>query len=121
MRRIPPSSPTGGSPARSDGAVLIGSIFLLLGGVPSRGAAVAGGEWRAGTITTVLTWEPRRVRLNLARTAACGILAFVVGVVLQVVFLASLPPGRDRERVRPRGPTPTGGVDSRWRSRARRC
>ena len=61
--------------ARSDGTVLIAAVFLLLGGVFA-GAAVAGAEWRAGTITTVLTWEPRRVRLNLTRTAACGILAF---------------------------------------------
>ena len=58
----------------------------------SAGAAVAGAEWRAGTITTVLTWEPRRVRLNLTRTAACGLLAFVIAIVLQMVFLASFVP-----------------------------
>ena len=77
--------------ARSDGVVMIGSVFLLLGGMFA-GAAVAGAEWRAGTITTALTWESRRVRLNLARTAACGILAFVIAVALQVIFLAALLP-----------------------------
>ena len=71
--------------------MLIGSIFLLLGAAFA-GAAVAGGEWRAGTITTVLTWEPRRVRLHLPRTAACGIIAFLVGVGLQVFFLACFLP-----------------------------
>lgn len=76
---------------RSDGVVLIASFFLLLGGLFT-GAAVAGSEWRAGTITTVLTWEPRRVRLNLARTAACGLVAFAVAVVLQVVFLVCFLP-----------------------------
>ena len=76
---------------KSDGAVLIASFFLLLGALFA-GAAVAGSEWRAGTITTVLTWEPRRARLNLARTAACGIVAFAVAIVLQVVFLACFLP-----------------------------
>ena len=75
----------------ADGAVLVASFFLLLGALFT-GAAVAGSEWRAGTITTVLTWESRRVRLNLARTAACGIVAFAVAIVLQVVFLACFLP-----------------------------
>ncbi len=91
---------------RSDGAVLIASFFLLLGAVAT-GAAVAGSEWRAGTITTVLTWEPRRVRLNLARTAACGIVAFAVAIVLQVVFLASFLPA-----VLANGST--AGADADW-------
>ncbi len=76
---------------QSDGAVFISSFFLLLGTLFT-GAAVAGGEWRAGTVVTVLTWEPRRVRLHLARTAACGILALVIGFLLEVVFLASFLP-----------------------------
>ena len=75
----------------ADGAILIASFFLLLGGMFT-GAAVAGSEWRAGTITTVLTWEPRRVRLNVARTIACGIVATVVAVALQVIFLACFLP-----------------------------
>ena len=77
--------------ANSDGAVLIAAFFLLIGGLFG-GAAVAGAEWRAGTITTVLTWEPRRVRLHLCRTAACAILAFVIALVLQMIFLASFLP-----------------------------
>ena len=77
--------------SRSDGAVLIASFFLLLGAVFT-GAAVAGSEWRAGTITTVLTWEPRRIRLNLARTAACGIIAFAVAIGIQIFFLACFLP-----------------------------
>jgi hypothetical protein len=77
--------------ARFEGAVVTASLFLLLGGFFG-GASVAGAEWRAGTVTTVLTWEPRRLRLNLARTAACGILAFVIALALQVIFLASFLP-----------------------------
>jgi hypothetical protein len=78
-------------PGKGDNAVTTAALFLLIGGFFA-GAAVAGAEWRAGTITTVLTWEPRRVRLNLTRTAACGICAFVVAFLLQVVFLASFLP-----------------------------
>ena len=79
------------APGKGDNAVTTAALFLLIGGFFA-GAAVAGAEWRAGTITSVLTWEPRRVRLNLTRTAACGICAFVVACFLQVVFLAAFLP-----------------------------
>lgn len=94
------------SASKADGAVLIASFFLFLGGMFT-GAAVAGSEWRAGTVTTVLTWEPRRVRLNLARTFACGIIATAVAVALQVIFLACFVPA-----VFANGST--GGVDADW-------
>jgi ABC-type transport system involved in multi-copper enzyme maturation permease subunit len=74
-----------------DGALAIASLFLVIGGLIG-GATVAGAEWRAGTITTLLTWEPRRVRVHLSRTAACAILAFLIALALQIVFLASLLP-----------------------------
>jgi ABC-2 type transport system permease protein len=77
--------------AGGEGALTIASFFLLLGGLIG-GATVAGAEWRAGTVTTLLTWEPRRVRVHLSRTLACAILAFLISLVLQVVFLASLLP-----------------------------
>ncbi len=92
--------------AEGDNGVTVAATFLLIGGFFA-GAAVAGAEWRAGTITTVLTWEPRRVRLHLARTAACGILAFVIAFLLQVVFLASFLPA-----VLANGST--AGADSNW-------
>jgi hypothetical protein len=78
-------------PGTSDGALSIASFFLLLGAFFG-GSSVAGAEWRAGTVTTVLTWEPRRVRLQLTRTAACAILAALIAFALQIVFLASLLP-----------------------------
>ena len=40
-----------------DNGITMGAVFLLIGGFFA-GAAVAGAEWRAGTVTTVLTWEP---------------------------------------------------------------
>lgn len=74
-----------------DGFLAVGAFFLALGGLFG-GATVAGGEWRAGTVTTVLTWEPRRLRLHCARTASAAILAFLIACGLQLVFLASFLP-----------------------------
>jgi hypothetical protein len=89
-----------------DGFLLVSSFFLLLGGLFGA-ASVAGAEWRAGTVTTMLTWEPRRVRLHLTRSAACAILAVLTSFVLQAVFLASFLPA-----VLANGST--AGVDSQW-------
>ncbi len=74
-----------------DGFLSLASFFLLLGGFIG-GATVAGAEWRAGTVTTLLTWEPRRVRVHLSRSAACAIFAALIALALQVVFLAALFP-----------------------------
>ncbi len=73
------------------GVLSVGMFFLFLGGFFG-GATVAGAEWRSGTITTVLTWEPRRLRLHGARLCSGAILAFVISFGLQVVFLASFVP-----------------------------
>jgi hypothetical protein len=80
---------TGG--ARGDSLLLTAALFLVVGAAIC-GASVAGAEWRAGTVTTVLTWEPSRLRLHAARTASAAILAVVIGFALQVAFLmAALP------------------------------
>lgn len=75
----------------NEGFLAVAMFFLFLGGFFG-GATVAGGEWRAGTVTTVLTWEPRRLRLHTARSASGAILAFVISFTLQVIFLASFMP-----------------------------
>ncbi len=74
-----------------DGILTMAALYLVVGAAIC-GASVAGAEWRAGTITTALLWEPSRVRLHAARTASAGILAFVIGLALQVVFLAAAVP-----------------------------
>ncbi len=73
------------------GVLSVAMFFLFLGGFFG-GATVAGAEWRAGTITTVLSWEPRRLRLHSARLGSGAILAFIISFGLQVVFLASFVP-----------------------------
>ncbi len=74
-----------------EGMLSVALFFLLLGGLVG-GATVAGAEWRFGTVTTVLTWESRRLRLHCARTASACILAFVISLLLQVVLLAAFLP-----------------------------
>ena len=89
-----------------DGFLSVGAIFLILGSLVG-GATVAGAEWRAGTVTTLLTWEPRRVHVHLSRTAACAILAFAISLLLQIVFLAALLPAALWNGS-------TAGLDTHW-------
>lgn len=89
-----------------DGILLIGALPLFIGGLLG-GASVAGAEWRAGTVTTLLTWEPRRVRVHLARAVSSFILATLIAVVLQVLFLAAALPAVFAHGT-------TAGIDGDW-------
>lgn len=89
-----------------DGILMIATVPLLIGGLLG-GASVSGAEWRAGTITTLLTWEPRRLRLHAARTTSSFLLAFVIALALEAVFLAATLPA-----VLLNGTT--AGVDGAW-------
>jgi hypothetical protein len=79
------------SVGEGDSYLLIAALLLVVGAAIC-GASVAGAEWRAGTITTVLTWEPSRLRLHAARTLAAAILAFLIGFAIEIVFLAAAVP-----------------------------
>lgn len=74
-----------------EGYLAVGMFFLLLGALVA-GATVAGAEWRHNTVTTVLTWEPRRLRLHGSLCAVAAIVGFVVSLMLQVVLLAAFVP-----------------------------
>jgi ABC-type transport system involved in multi-copper enzyme maturation permease subunit len=74
-----------------DSYLLTAALFLVVGAAIC-GASVAGAEWKAGTITTALTWEPMRHRLHAARTASAAILAITIGFALEVVYLAAALP-----------------------------
>lgn len=66
-------------------------VFLIIGAVVG-GASMIGAEWRAGTFSTLLTWEPARRRVAIAKLTACGVVAAAVAVVLQTLYcLAFLP------------------------------
>jgi hypothetical protein len=88
-----------------------GNIFppiTLLGvGALLGGALVVGGEWKAGTVVTLATWEVRRRRLLAARLLACGILAPAIGAALVALFVAGTLPV-----VLAKGST--DGIDGEW-------
>lgn len=89
-----------------DGILMIAALPLLLGGVFG-GASVVGAEWRAGTVTTALTWEPRRLRLHAARMLSTLVLATLIAFVLEALFLLAALPA-----VLAHGST--AGVDGGW-------
>ena len=101
-------------PASGDSFIGVAAFFLLIGAVVG-GASMIGAEWRAGTFVTLLTWEPDRRRVAIAKLLACGIVATAVAVVLQVALHRGLPPRRARSRHDGRASTPSGG--DRWRVR----
>lgn len=89
-----------------DSILQVTAVFLAIGALIG-GATFIGGEWRWGTITTLLTWEPRRARVFLAKAFAAIVLTFLIGVVLQaLVGLSVLPAAFWRGT--------TAGTDSEW-------
>ena len=93
-------------PGTSDGVIMLAAAVMAIGGLLG-GSTVAGAEWKAGTITTVLTWEPRRLRLHVARTVSAFLLAVPIAFTLMLVFLAALLPA-----VLANGTT--AGADATW-------
>jgi hypothetical protein len=50
------------------------------------GASFIGADWHAGTVMTLLTWEPRRVRVIVTKAVACVAVVFAVAVALQAIL-----------------------------------
>ena len=59
-------------------------LFMLLLGVI--GASMIGAEWQAGTMTTLLTWEPRRVRVFVAKAITVTLFAVIASLLLQALL-----------------------------------
>lgn len=57
------------------------TVFAFLAG-----ATYAGADWAAGTVQTLLTWEPRRIRVVLAKLVGLGLFITAVGVLLQLAL-----------------------------------
>lgn len=66
--------------------ILEGTSFLLSIGGWVVGASFVGAEWQAGTMTTLLTWEPGRGRILATKAVACAVGLFVIAAALQAVF-----------------------------------
>ncbi|HEX9122142.1 MAG TPA: hypothetical protein VF984_02100, partial [Actinomycetota bacterium] len=66
--------------------VLEGTSFLLLIGGWVVGASFVGAEWQAGSLTTLLTWEPGRIRILAAKAIACAVGLFLLALAIQALF-----------------------------------
>jgi hypothetical protein len=66
-------------------------IVILIGLVS--GASSVGASWQSGTITTILSWEPRRIRWFLTRLAAVALGVLVISLALMVFMAASAAAG----------------------------
>jgi ABC-2 type transport system permease protein len=102
----PPSVPDGYHLARyQDVAKAISGLFIAV--LVMVGATSAGAEWHAGTVTTQLTWEPRRAPLLVAKLLAVALVAFVAFWIAEaLLFAAVLPAGLFRGT--------TQGIDATW-------
>jgi ABC-2 type transport system permease protein len=70
-------------------------------------ASFVGAEWHAGTIGTLLTWEPRRIRVLGSKIVAVVLVAFVATIVIQVLLALALTPAAVFRGT-------TEGVRARW-------
>jgi ABC-2 type transport system permease protein len=68
-----------------------GVIVIVIGLVI--GASMVGASWQTGTITTILTWEPRRIRWLASRVIVTAVGVFVVALVLLALLAAALALG----------------------------
>ena len=87
--------------------VLMGTSLVLVSVAWVLGASAIGADWHAGHVTTILTWEPRRGRVMLAKIAASLTSVFVVSLVIQALLGAALA-------VAAAGAGSTAGADATW-------
>ncbi len=72
--------------------VLQGSSALILIVAMVIGASMIGAEWNNRTVTTTLTWEPRRVRLLVAKALAAALVVFAGALAVQIVIVGAFAP-----------------------------
>ncbi|MDQ3957607.1 MAG: ABC transporter permease [Actinomycetota bacterium] len=82
-----------------------GGAFVMIGWLV--GASAIGAEWQHRTVSSLLTWEPRRTRVLAAKVIATG--TFVAGLI---VFLGAVLTGSLTPVAAARGTF--AGVDSAW-------
>jgi ABC-type transport system involved in multi-copper enzyme maturation permease subunit len=72
--------------------VLMGTspLAIILGWL--LGASLVGAEWHTGTMATLLTWEPRRLRVLLAKAAMASLFVVALTVALLTLLGAALWP-----------------------------
>lgn len=70
--------------------VLLGTSFFIVVIGWVLGASFIGAEWHAGTVSTLLTWEPRRVRVIAAKVVACLASVLALSIALQAILAGAL-------------------------------
>ena len=88
-------------------SVFLGTSVVLVIGSWLVGASFIGAEWHTGNITTVLTWEPRRVRLFVTKLAACLTVVAGAALVLHLLLGLALTPTAAFKGT-------TAGMDGEW-------
>lgn len=71
------------------------------------GASAVGAEWHNRTMTTLLTWEPRRVRVLAAKALAAMVLVFVWAILMQAAIAGAFYPTAEFEGT-------MAGIDAGW-------
>lgn len=87
--------------------ILLAMSFPLLMLTWLFGASFIGAEWHHRSVTTTLTWEPRRIRVLLIKAAAVVVSGFLFAFLIQAFFALAFYPAA----------TVGGGfqgIDSRW-------
>ena len=56
------------------------------------GASVIGSDWQSRTMTTLLTWEPRRTRVLLTKAFACIVVACGFALLVELLLAGALLP-----------------------------
>ncbi|MGH2753457.1 MAG: ABC transporter permease subunit [Actinomycetota bacterium] len=87
--------------------VLLGTSVMLIILAWLIGASAVGGEWHTRNMTTLLTWEPRRGRVLVAKVTAAMLTTFLISMFLQAWLVTALVPAAAI-----RGSTE--GVDAAW-------
>ena len=87
--------------------VLMGTSLVLVSVAWILGASAIGADWHAGHVTTILTWEPRRGRVMLAKIVASLTSVFVVSLTIQALLGAALAAAAA-------GAGSTTGADAAW-------
>lgn len=73
--------------------VLKGTAFLMLVIGIVIGASSVGADWQSGSMGTLLTWEPRRVRVLLVRMAVVALVVLVLTILLQAALAFAMAAG----------------------------
>jgi ABC-type transport system involved in multi-copper enzyme maturation permease subunit len=77
--------------ADSDEVVLATSVMIVILGWVI-GASAVGAEWHTRNMTTLLTWEPRRIRVLVSKLLAAVVMVFLISMFLQAWLVVTLLP-----------------------------